>query len=878
MEGIKNILLVEDDPAHADLISRSFRNAQTSVPLIQVASIEEARKSIAQGWPSIILSDYSLADGKCTELLHEFGAEIPFVILTSQGNEQLALELMRDGAEDYWVKGPESFRLIPDIVRRIHLSWNVRLERKQKLLHDLERANYEAESASRSKNAFLANMSHEIRTPMNVILGMTHLAIHANADVKVKGYLQKVEDSAKSLLRLLNGILDFARMEGRVLELEFIHFDLEDILTEAGSSVKAEAQRKGIELLFEVESSVPRRLVGDPLRLGQILYNLVGNSVKFSDTGAIYIQVAKRQEKNSRIELQFTVKDCGVGISSENLENLFKPFEQGDASISRKFGGVGLGLSICRHLIELMDGKIWAESVLGQGSSFHFTIWLSRDQRPESIPDLSGIQDLRVMVVDDSESARDSLDSMLRTLKIRPILAESGADALRILSEAAIRKEVPDMIMMDWMMPHMDGIETAKIIHADQNLTQKPALVMMTAGNRADLEEQSREFPVSGFLAKPFTFSQLLDVVLEVCGKNQFEKQKGVLASEESLGLEGAHVLLVDDNFMARKMANRLLVGNGAKVTTASNGQDALDILFSQEFDLMVIDCQMPVMDGYEATRRIRRNPKYSQFPILAMTASVLMEDRVRCILAGMNEHIGKPLDKMQFLDAVKRWLRYSKQLNGNKVAHAETLESIGSTQPWLDPETILVTGGFDLQTAITRLGGDWHVYRNMLAGFVRNQSHAPEDIQIALRTGDTAAAIRGAHSLKGVAAYLGITGLQSLAKTIEDHIGVLDDKEVESLIEELRIVLDRNLDVIHSYQRCILNAVVENTDPPVEGDQLESMLNTSDSAAVEIAQSFSAQNGGDSEKGKLAMQVAEFASRYQYAEALNALRRWKEK
>lgn len=868
---------MEDDPAHADLISRSFRNSQASVPLIQVASIAEARSAITQSSPSIILSDYTLSDGNCTELLREFGSEIPFVILTSQGNEQLALELMRDGAEDYWVKGPESFRLIPDIVRRIHLSWNVRLERKQKLLRDLERANYEAESASRSKNAFLANMGHEIRTPMNVILGMTHLAIHANSDAKVKGYLQKVEDSAKSLLRLLNGILDFARMEGRVLELEFIHFDLEDILTEAGSAVKAEAQRKGIELLFEVEPSVPRRLVGDPLRLGQILYNLVGNSVKFSDSGAIYIQVAKLQEKDGRIELQFTVKDSGVGISPEHLANLFQPFEQGDASIARKFGGVGLGLSICRHLIELMEGKIWAESVLGQGASFHFKIWLSRDQRPESIPDLSGIQDLRVMVVDDSESARESLDSMLRTLKIRPILAESGADALRILSEASIRKEIPDMIMLDWMMPHMDGIETAKIIHANQSLTQKPALVMMTAGNRDDLEVQSREFPVSGFLAKPFTFSQLLDVVLEVCGKNQSENQKGMQANEDSSGLEGAQILLVDDNFMARKIANRLLVASGAKVTTASNGQDALDILFAQDFDLMVIDCQMPVMDGYEATRRIRRNPKYSQFPILAMTASVLMEDRVRCILAGMNEHIGKPLDKIQFLDSVKRWLRYSKQLNGSKVVLPENSESANSTQSWSDPETTLVSGGFDLQTAITRLGGDWHVYRNMLSGFVRNQSHAPEDIQIALRTGDHTAAIRSAHSLKGVSAYLGITGLQSLAKTIEDHIGVLDDKEVESLVEELRIVLDRNLDVIHAYQRRIINAVEKNTDPHVEGDQLESMLKASDSAAVEIAQSFSAQNGGESDKGKLALQVAEFASRYQYAEALNALRKWKE-
>jgi CheY-like chemotaxis protein len=495
----------------------------------------------------------------------------------------------------------------------------------------------------------------------------------------------------------------------------------------------------------------------------------------------------------------------------------------------------------------------------------------------ETAPDLQGIQGLKVLVVDDSVHALDAIDSMLRSLKIRPSFAKSGEEALQFLSKSNVRKEVPDLVIMDWLMPEMDGVETLKKINQDNRLSPKPTVVMMTAGSKEDLQTHIGEQPVSGVLSKPFTFSQLLDVILDARGQVQSEESSGTVEKNSDLQqIKGSKILVVDDNVISRNICKKILEEAGAEVEVAVNGEEALEFAFHNAFDLVIMDCQMPTMDGYEAARRIRRNAQLAQLPIIAMTASALMEDRVRTILAGMNEHISKPIDQPVFLDAVERWLRYSRQLRGNRSdpsaigAAAEIYEVDG-------PEKILSEAGFDVSTAIARLAGDWIIYRNMLFGFAKNHANAPDEIRRALEMGEIPMAVRIAHSLKSVAAYLGIISLQSLAKTIEDHAGVIRKTDVYVLLDELRVVLDRSLDVVVAYQKELLGNIDSTDHVEVDVSQLESLLEYSDSSAVDLAHAF-AKGADDSERGQLAKKVEDLASRYQYIEALEVLRVWKGK
>ncbi|HKA18910.1 MAG TPA: response regulator [Blastocatellia bacterium] len=658
----------------------------------------------------------------------------------------------------------------------------------------LKEAKSKAEEATEMKSMFLANMSHEIRTPMNAIIGLSHLALKTHLSPKQHDYISKVHNAGTSLLAIINDILDFSKIEAGKLDIETTDFQIDEVINSVITITAQKAHDKGLEFLADVASSIPDQLRGDPLRLGQILTNLINNAVKFTETGEIRLKIELLEQTGNKVQLKFSVRDTGIGMTPEQAAKLFKPFSQADMSTTRKHGGTGLGLTISRRLVELMGGQIWLESEAGIGSTFNFTVWLEIGQtaRQRVVP--NKLQSLHVLVVDDNAAAREILVESMQHVAERADAVSSGPEAI-----AAIRErdnDVPyDVVFMDWRMPGMDGLEATRRIKNDGSLRKPPAIIIVTAFGREEVREEAEHLHVNGFLVKPVTKSMLVDSLVNVFAT---ESESGVAITpdghEAAMPLRGAHILLTEDNEINQQIAIELLEGAGAKVDVANNGREAVDILFQDSspprYDVVLMDLQMPEMDGYQATTRIRGDSRFDQLPIIAMTAHATIEERNRCLAAGMNDHISKPIHPNILFDTVARY--YTPTSTDPVVSSGEN--GAGSMSHSTAPassalvKTIPAVEGLDSAEGLLRVAGNKKLYLKLLRQFIASEHDAPSRIRERLASQDRTTAERMAHTVKGVAGNLGAKAVQAAAGDLER--AVHEGAPAEALCDRLASVL----------------------------------------------------------------------------------------
>ena len=702
---------------------------------------------------------------------------------------------------------------VEERTRELQASLEVQNDLNDKLLKSkqaLDESYQKAEAANQAKSDFLANMSHEIRTPMNAVIGLSALALRTELTPKQRDYLKKIDTSAQSLLGIINDILDFSKIEAGKLHLESIEFTLSDVLENLSGLITVKTDEKGLELLLNQHEDVPDALVGDPLRLGQILINLCTNAVKFTDKGQILITVEPDEglSDETGIVLRFSVEDTGIGMTPEQVDKLFHSFTQADSSTTRKFGGTGLGLTISKQLVEKMGGQIHVDSRYGKGSTFSFTARFEPGTKSKKTTRIcpEELKGLRVLVVDDNPVAREILCDALESFSFDVTQAASGREGLSELLQVADKMPY-QLVLMDWKMLDMDGIQATKLIKENTDLPHIPHILMVTAYGREEIMKKAQTVGMEGFLIKPVTRSVLFDAVMDIFSREDVRKRdKPQYRRREIKGIQairGARILLAEDNEINQQVARELLEAEGFVVEIAENGQKALDMTRSSSdgdgpdeknpgYDAILMDVQMPEMDGYEATRQIRKWEEKRAatgsrlLPIIAMTAHAMAGERQKCIDAGMDDYVAKPIDVQQLFESLVRCIEPADR----------DLSGIESKQGQPNPANAVDLPdrmqGIQIQEGLDRVSGNRKLYRDLLIKFCRQYRDSAGMVQthITQKNGDKA--VQLVHTIKGMAGNLGAQELFETAKTLEKHLKHPGTEAIDISLNRFSIALDQ--------------------------------------------------------------------------------------